>query len=255
MAWATIPAGYRGSRRSATFDSIMSEARPGRRVAALREATLPDEVSERVPPSAEVRAKITEVWKTPALQTRFFKIAYSICREKLLAKELMEEATMRVLEGRRRWDTQKQPDALVYLGGVVGSLWTHLKTKAQLHEEADDQNEVVDASAQRIPNPQVALIEKEEAVEREAIRVELETEFGTSRRAQQLMELMQDGVFDPAEQARLLDLGSDEIKVLRKRLRRALHRVVERRKERAEANLAARRAAAEAAEKTKKDTS
>ena len=138
-----------------------------------------------------------------------------------------------MLEGRRRWDTSKQPDPHMYLGGVIGSLWTHFARDEKLRREREKPTpeaieEAFDWRTRRPPTPLELLIAKEDEEEYQLLRADFEAEFDRDteqgRVALRFLAVTQDEIHDPVEQARLLGITMTEIYVLRRRVRRVLDR-------------------------------
>lgn len=219
----------------------------------LRDETLPDDVEKPVPANKAVRDRLEALWKDPKQRRRLYAIARKIVASsggirrrnvdapgdrplygEELIDELVIEAVTRVLEGRRKWDTEKHPDAHVYFGGVIGSLWTHYARgeKTRKEHEQDVEDEVFDWRTKRPRTPLELLIEKEEEEEYQLLREDFEAEFQPGDRALEFLAITQDEVYDPAEQARLLGLTMTETYRLRERVRRVLDRFLERRKRR-----------------------
>jgi len=148
-----------------------------------------------------------------------------------LIEDLVFEAVTRVLEGRRKWDTDKHPDAYVYFGGVIGSLWAHFCRREKLDKESTPkEDDVFDWRTRRPRTPLELLIEKEEEQEYELLRADFEAEFKPGDRALDFLALTQDEIYDPAEQAERLGITIGEIYRLRERVMKTLNRFLERRK-------------------------
>jgi hypothetical protein len=220
------------------------------RMEGLREVTLPDDADRPVPASPEVRARLEALFRDPKGLRRLYGIARKIVRlsggiqrddhgNALYSGDILEnlvsEAITRVLEGRRKWDLAKQPDAHVYLGGVIGSLWTHFceAERARRDNEAvPDDEAAFDWRTRNPPTPLQLLIAKEEEEEYQLLCEDFEAEFKPGDKALQFLALTQDGIYDPNEQARRLRLTIKETYRLRERVKRTLDRFLEQRKRR-----------------------
>ena len=220
----------------------------------LRDEVLPDDEETPVPAGPEVRARLEAIFKDKTQLKRLHAIARAIVKKagglkrrdvdrtgdrplygNELIDELVMEAVTRVLEGRRKWDTEQHPDAFAYFGGVIGSLWTHFargeKTRRQKEQEVADGERPFDWHTRRPRTPLELLIEKEEEEEYRLMRADFEAEFDrdtrTGRLALSFLAVTQNEVYDPGEQARLLGITIEETYRLRERVKRVLDRFLE----------------------------
>jgi hypothetical protein len=216
----------------------------------LRGVELPDDVAKPVPAGAEVRKRLEALYRDPKGLRRLYGIARKIVRSSAairrrdvdapvdqplytgaLLEDLVFEAITRVLEGRRKWDLDKHPDAFVYFGGVIGSLWTHFCRREELNKQSTpEKDDFYDWRTRRPRTPLELLIEKEEEEEYELLRADFEAEFKPEDRALDFLALTQDEIYDPAKQAELLGITMGEIYRLRERVMRTLERFLEQRK-------------------------
>ncbi len=230
----------------------------------LRGVALPDDVEKPVPASQAVRERLEALWKDTRQLRRLYAIARTIVKKsgsirrrnvegtkdqpyftKQLIDDLVFEAVVRVLEGRRKWDIDKQPDPHVYLGGVIGSLWTHFAAAEKARKEREKpagsgrltqvtETDAYDWRTRRPPTPLELLIAKEEEEEYQLLRADFAAEFDPDKKAGRLaldfLALTQDEIYEPGEQARLLGITMDEIYTLRARVKRVLERFITQRK-------------------------
>ena len=221
----------------------------------LRDVALPDDVEKPVPASERVKKRLGELLADKQQARRLYGIARKIVRSSgqikrrnverpgddplysgSLIDDLVFEAIARVLEGRRKWDIDKQPDPHVYLGGVIGSLWANFaqaEKARRKREAAEPEEEVFDWRSRRTPNPLELLIAKEEEEEFQLLRQDFAAEFkATDTRAHAYLALTQEEIYDPAEQARRLGITIEETHTLRARIKRVLDRFLEQQRKR-----------------------
>jgi hypothetical protein len=221
----------------------------------LEGVALADDVAAPAPVSAAVKKRLDALFADKKQLRRLYGIARKIVRSSgqikrrnvegvgddplysnALLDDLIYEAVMRVLDGRRRWDIDKQPDPHVYLGGVIGSLWTHFardEKARRKREAAEPEEEAFDWRSRRTPNPLELLIAKEEEEEFQLLRQDFAAEFkATDTRAHAYLALTQEEIYDPSEQAKRLGITIEETYTLRARIKRVLDRFIEQQRKR-----------------------
>jgi len=157
-------------------------------------------------------------------------------------EDLAQEIVKRVLDGSRKWNPEKDGDLLPYMAGQVKSLFDHdLKSwNARKIESRKDGEEIGDdatvAFIERFayPNPEMALIDKEDAVERDRL-LEIALEAVQESDDEELWALMEvymdeSGDYKPQQMAERLDIPTTEIHNRQKRLVRCVQKYVKEKK-------------------------
>lgn len=181
------------------------------------------------PPDAAVIALLDKLWEE--LWVRLLATAYTICRSRQHAGDLVVEAYLRIRTGTRKWNPVIHTDLVFYAAGVMRSLWSIQQQSAASRREKGPADERLPALT--TPTPEELYVTEEERPMYEILRKALADDFGEQDTlAHRFLALGQNGIFAEADQAEALGITMREIKSLRKRVRDTVARVVTKQQER-----------------------
>ena len=145
-------------------------------------------------------------------------------------QDLVSDVILRVLEGKRQWDCQKEPDLRAFLRSAIDSRVNQLADSAD-NRHTSEQVVVAKADA---PSPESGLPSREDATPldllidqeaKERFRAAAFKAVEGDPMLNDLLECLLEG-FTPAETAEYLDVDVGEIYAARKRLDRALSKAL-----------------------------
>jgi DNA-directed RNA polymerase specialized sigma24 family protein len=162
------------------------------------------------------------LFEDQSMRARLMRHAYARCHSVTDAKDIVQEAIKKVLEGASPWRREKCPLLIDHLGSVINTVaWNQSQSAAARHETEYDPalwDRVVDGA----PNPEQILVEREaeraqtRLVERclAALRMALHGD----NVALAVVDLFEQGVESAQEQAEAAGIARDEIDKARRRV-------------------------------------
>lgn len=161
------------------------------------------------------------------------------------AQDLVDEAYLRILEGRRKWDEGRVTFTLYIIGVIrsIASEWAgyHQRKKdknlpefarleSQLSRVDDDGREIsaFDQVADTRPSVEQALIRAEREAEAKVLVKEIEAKFANDDKASVVILGIEDGMDGPAIRA-AFEMSEQDYKAAVRRLRYGVNKVMEKR--------------------------
>ena len=143
--------------------------------------------------------------------------------------DVAAEAIIRLIEGRRNYDDQKQPDLLVYLRSVVDSIVSHVIKSADFDKRKSmpkvltEDGEIEEIEIESgVATPSLVYMQKD-LVER--INAILKERFAQDDVALGILECLKAGIDKPSEIAEYFDIKINDVNNAQKRLRRAFDKI------------------------------
>jgi DNA-directed RNA polymerase specialized sigma24 family protein len=160
----------------------------------------------------------------PHIRPVLFRTAFRLCRDEILAEDLVQEMLELVLRGDRTWNREAYPTVERFLCSVLGSVWTHRKrSRVRSGEEffqptydGHDPTEDVPTS-KADPEEARSIYETNKGVRGLVARVREQLDGDPV--ALGVLSLTESGIDDPELQAEALGRSLVEIYNARKRLR------------------------------------
>lgn len=147
------------------------------------------------------------------------------------AYDLVADAVGKLLDGRRAWDPEAQPDLFLHLRGIVdsdvGHLAVSLGNRLTLRaagrrddDEADDAPDPIESHASTTPDPEAKALLDEQARLSDEFLIELDLFLQDEPDLQTIVEAIVDDAEKPAEIAATLKIDVKSVYAARKRLQR-----------------------------------
>jgi RNA polymerase sigma factor (sigma-70 family) len=178
-------------------------------------------MDEEIDPA--IAARLSGEW--PTIERALAITAFRFCGARDVADDLVQEASFRLLRGKRRWDPERHPDLKAYAIGVMRSiLKSWRKSSRAKHETAfvDERDRYAPAQT---PNPEQAGERKEDVQDWELLLEEVRAELPPGSVAARLLECFVAEIDDVEDQAATLGVTKAEVYAARSQLKRVKRRI------------------------------
>jgi hypothetical protein len=173
-------------------------------------------------PGSPTHEAIRALLERRDLRARLMRHAYARTRSVTDAKDFVQEAIKKVLEGKYPWRPEKCPELVDHLGSVINSLVWNRTTSAARARERPLPPEHAERMVDGAPNPEQALIEREEA-RALSLRVQrwmlaLRERLHGDDIALRVLDLFEQGVESAGDQAEAAQRSREDIDKARRRI-------------------------------------
>jgi len=178
-------------------------------------------MDEQIDPALAER--LAREW--PSIERALATSAFRFCGAHDVADDLVQEASFRLLRGKRRWDPRRHPDLRKYAIGVMRSILKSWRKSSRAKHETTFVDERDRYAPAKTPNPEQAGEMREEVQDWERLLEEVRAELPPGSVAARLLELFVAEIDDVEDQAATLGVTKAEVYAARSQLKRVKRRI------------------------------